>query len=136
MKGGGMGMRKPADWSFGATIPSKDTQNTRKFYEDVLGLEVVLEYQGGITYRSGDSFLTLYPSEFAGIAKHTLGGFTVRDFDRAAEQLRAKGVKFEDYDMPGLKTENGVAEMEGMKAAWFKDPEGNILSLAQMPPTP
>jgi hypothetical protein len=45
-------------------------------------------------------------------------------------------VRFEDYDMPGLKTEKGVAEMEGMKAAWFKDPEGNILSLAQMPPTP
>jgi catechol 2,3-dioxygenase-like lactoylglutathione lyase family enzyme len=131
-----MVMKMPADWSFGATIPSKDIQSTRKFYEDVLGLEVAMESQVGITYRSGDSFLSLYPSEFAGIAKHTLGGFTVRDFDKAAEQLRAKGVKFEDYDMPGLKTENGVAEMDGVKGAWFKDPEGNILSLAQMPPMP
>lgn len=127
-----MDMQVPADWSFGATIPSKDPQNTRKFYEDVLGLEVVVENQGGITYRSGDSFLTLYPSEFAGIAKHTLGGFSVRDFDRAVEELRAKGVMFEDYDMPGLKTQDGIADLGFAWAAWIVDPGQNALGILQL----
>jgi catechol 2,3-dioxygenase-like lactoylglutathione lyase family enzyme len=129
-----MSMEKPADWSFGATIPAKDVDGTRKFYEDTLGLEIMIDDPGGIVYRSGDSFLTLYPTEFAGSAQHTLGGFVVRDVDASVEELRAKGVTFEEYDMPGLKTENGIADIGGMKAAWFKDPEGNILSIAEMPP--
>jgi catechol 2,3-dioxygenase-like lactoylglutathione lyase family enzyme len=129
-----MSMEKPADWSFGATIPAKDVDGTRKFYEDTLGLEIMIDDPGGIVYRSGDSFLTLYPTEFAGTAQHTLGGFVVRDVDASVEELRGKGVTFEEYDMPGLKTENGIADIGGMKAAWFKDPEGNILSIAEMPP--
>jgi catechol 2,3-dioxygenase-like lactoylglutathione lyase family enzyme len=129
-----MAMVKPAEWSFGATIPAKDVDGTRKFYEDTLGLEIMIDDPGGIVYRSGDSFLTLYPTEFAGTAQHTLGGFVVRDVDASVEELRGKGVTFEEYDMPGLKTENGIADIGGMKAAWFKDPEGNILSIAEMPP--
>jgi catechol 2,3-dioxygenase-like lactoylglutathione lyase family enzyme len=129
-----MATAKPAEWSFGATIPAKDVDGTRKFYEDTLGLEIMIDDPGGIVYRSGDSFLTLYPTEFAGTAQHTLGGFVVRDVDASVEELRAKGVTFEEYDMPGLKTENGIADIGGMKAAWFKDPEGNILSIAEMPP--
>jgi catechol 2,3-dioxygenase-like lactoylglutathione lyase family enzyme len=131
-----MSMPTPADWSFGATIPAKDLEGTRRFYEDVLELEVIMENEAGIVYRSGDSMLTLYPTEFGGKAEHTLGGFVVSDFDAAAARLREKGVKFEDYDMPGVKTVDGVAELGGMKGAWFKDPEGNILSIAQMPPAP
>jgi catechol 2,3-dioxygenase-like lactoylglutathione lyase family enzyme len=126
-----MAMQMPAEWSFGATIPAKDLEGTRKFYEDVLGLEVVMENPAGISYRTGDSFLNLYPTEFAGTAKHTLGGFLVKDVEAAVAELRAKGVTFEEYDMPGLKTENGIAEMGGMKGAWFKDPEGNILSIGE-----
>jgi catechol 2,3-dioxygenase-like lactoylglutathione lyase family enzyme len=130
-----MAIQQPADWTFGATIPAKDLEGTRRFYEDVLELEVMMENPAGIVYRSGDSMLTLYPTEFGGKAEHTLGGFVVNDFDAAAAKLREKGVKFEDYDMPGIKTVDGVAELGGMKGAWFKDPEGNILSIAQMPPT-
>jgi catechol 2,3-dioxygenase-like lactoylglutathione lyase family enzyme len=132
-----MAMQMPADWSFGATIPAKDLEGTRRFYEDVLELEVIMENPAGIVYRSGDSMLTLYPTEFGGKAEHTLGGFVVRDFDAAVERLRAKGVTFERYDMPdaGIKTdERGIAKLGGMKGAWFKDPEGNILSLAEFPP--
>jgi catechol 2,3-dioxygenase-like lactoylglutathione lyase family enzyme len=70
-----MAMQMPSEWTFGATIPAKDIEGTRKFYEDVLGLEVVQEDPMGITYRSGDSFLSLYATEFAGTARHTLGGF-------------------------------------------------------------
>jgi catechol 2,3-dioxygenase-like lactoylglutathione lyase family enzyme len=126
-----MAMKKPAAWSFSATIPAKDLDGTRKFYEGVLGLEVVMENPAGITYRSGDSVVSLYPTEFAGTAQHTLGGFIVDDVDAAVADLRARGVTFEEYDMPGLKTENGIAELGGERGAWFKDPEGNILSVFQ-----
>ena len=126
-----MALQKPADWTFGATIPAKDLEGTRKFYEGVLGLEVVMENPAGITYRTGDSVVSLYPTEFAGTAQHTLGGFSVSDIEAAVAELRAKGVTFEEYDMPGLKTVNGIAELGGEKGAWFKDPEGNILSVSQ-----
>ena len=129
-----MAMQMPAEWSFGATIPVKDMEGTRKFSEGVLGLEVIMESPAGVTYRSGDSFLGLYPTELGEKAEHTLGGFIVNDAEAAAAELRAKGVTFEDYDMPGIKTENGIAEMGGVKGGWFKDPEGNILSIFEAPP--
>jgi catechol 2,3-dioxygenase-like lactoylglutathione lyase family enzyme len=127
-----MTLQMPADWSFAATIPAKDLQGTRRFYEDVLDLEILLENEAGITYRAGESVFQLYPTRFAGTAQHTLGGFLVGDLDAAVSDLRAKGVTFEDYDMPGLKTEDGIAELGGERAAWFRDPEGNILSLSQL----
>jgi catechol 2,3-dioxygenase-like lactoylglutathione lyase family enzyme len=124
-----MAMQKTAEWTFAATIPAKDLDGTRKFYESVLGLEIVMENPAGITYRSGDSFLSLYPTQFAGTAQHTLGGFLVKDVEAAVKDLRARGVTFEEYDMPGLKTVDGIADLDGEKGAWFKDPEGNILSV-------
>ena len=120
-----------ADWSFGATIPAKDLDGTRRFYEDVLGAHVVNEDPGGILYKAGDSYFSLYPTQFAGTAKHTLGAFMVRDVEAAMAALRAEGVTFEEYDMPGLKTVNGIAELGGERGAWFKDPEGNILSVVE-----
>lgn len=124
-------MERPADWTFAASIPAKDLEGTRKFYEGVLNLEVIEEDPGGIFYRAGDSVLMVYPTQFAGTAQHTLGGFEVKDIESAMADLKARGVTFEEYDMPGLKTENGVATLGNSKVAWFKDPEGNILSLAQ-----
>jgi catechol 2,3-dioxygenase-like lactoylglutathione lyase family enzyme len=120
-----------ADWSFGATIPAKDLDGTRRFYEDVLGAHVVNEDPGGILYKAGDSYFSLYPTQFAGTAQHTLGAFIVRDVEAAMAALRAEGVTFEEYDMPGLKTVNGIAELGGERGAWFKDPEGNILSVVE-----
>jgi catechol 2,3-dioxygenase-like lactoylglutathione lyase family enzyme len=120
-----------ADWSFGATIPAKDLDGTRRFYEDVLGAHVVNEDPGGILYKAGDSYFSLYPTQFAGTAQHTLGAFMVRDVEAAMAALRAKGVTFEEYDLPGLKTVNGIAELGGERGAWFKDPEGNILSVVE-----
>jgi catechol 2,3-dioxygenase-like lactoylglutathione lyase family enzyme len=130
-----MTMPTPADWSFGATIPAKDLEGTRRFYEDLLGAQVLTEDPGGIIYRSGDSFFSLYPTQYAGTAQHTLGAFLVADVEATVADLRAKGVRFEDYDLPGLTTVNGIAELGGMKGAWFKDPEGNILSVVQLPAT-
>jgi catechol 2,3-dioxygenase-like lactoylglutathione lyase family enzyme len=130
---GQMTMPTPAEWSFGATIPARDLDGTRRFYEDVLGAQVVTEDPGGIIYRSGDSYFSLYPTEFAGTAQHTVGAFMVRDVEAAVADLRGKGVTFEEYDLPGLKTVNGIAELGGMRGAWFKDPEGNILSVVEPP---
>ena len=73
--------------------------------------------------------------EYAGTAQHTLGAFMVQDIDATVAELRGKGVTFEDYDLPGLKTVNGIAELGGIRGAWFKDPEGNILSVVQLPAT-
>jgi catechol 2,3-dioxygenase-like lactoylglutathione lyase family enzyme len=133
-EGAQMTMPTLADWSLGTTIPAKDLDGTRRFYEDVLGAQVVTEDPGGIIYLSGDSYFSLYPTEFAGTAQHTLGAFMVADVEAAVAELRGKGVSFEEYDLPGLKTVNGIAELGGIKGAWFKDPEGNILSVVQPPP--
>ena len=99
----------------------------------MLGAQVVTEDLGGILYLSGDSYFSLYPTEFAGTAQHTLGAFMVADVEAAVAELRGKGVRFEEYDLPGLKTVNGIAELGGTRGAWFKDPEGNILSVVQPP---
>lgn len=133
-----MAIQMPSDWSFGASIPAKNLQETRKFYEGVLGCEVISEDEGGIGYRSGDSFFSLYATPFGGKAEHTLGGFLVRDLDAAVADLRSKGVTLEEYDIPevGVKTVDGIAEIpNGMRIAWFKDPEGNILSVSSLPQT-
>jgi catechol 2,3-dioxygenase-like lactoylglutathione lyase family enzyme len=128
-----MALPKVAEWSFGATIPAKDIDRTRRFYEDVLGAQVVMEDPSGIFYRTGDTMFGLYQTESA---QHTLGSFVVDDVDKNVADLRGKGVTFEEYDMPGVKTENGIADFgRGMKGAFFKDPEGNILSIGNMPPS-
>jgi catechol 2,3-dioxygenase-like lactoylglutathione lyase family enzyme len=128
-----MSMPTLAEWSLGTTIPAKDLERTRRFYEDVLGAQAVTENPGAILYRSGDSYFSLYPTEYAGTAQHTLGAFMVQDIEAAVADLRGKGVTFEDYDLPGLKTVNGIADLGGIRGAWFKDPEGNILSVVQLP---
>jgi catechol 2,3-dioxygenase-like lactoylglutathione lyase family enzyme len=124
-----MAMEKPAEWTFAVSIPAKDLDGTRKFYEGVLGFKAIQEDPAGISYRAGDSMIILYPTQFAGTAQHTIGGFLVDDVEATMKDLRSKGVEFEEYDMPGLKTENGVATLGDSRVAWFKDPEGNILSL-------
>jgi catechol 2,3-dioxygenase-like lactoylglutathione lyase family enzyme len=117
-----------------ATLPAADWERAKGFYAGTLGLEAMMENAGGILYKAGNSMVYVYPSEFAGTNKATAGTFAVADVPGVVEELRGKGVTFEDYDMPGLKTENGIADLEGVKGAWFKDTEGNILALTEMPP--
>jgi catechol 2,3-dioxygenase-like lactoylglutathione lyase family enzyme len=85
------------------------------------------ERSDGVTYKdaSGGWFL-VYPSQFAGTAKSTYVSFEVANVEEAVKELRDRGVLFEEYDMPGLKTVEGIAEIQGVKGAWFKDPDGNI----------
>lgn len=115
-------------------IPAKDLAGTRRWYEDVLGLTVLYEDPVSVAYPSGDSQLNVYATQAAGTAQHTPIGWVVDDLERVVDGLTANGVSFERYDMPGLSTDaKGIARMgDNERAAWFKDPEGNILSLWQL----
>jgi catechol 2,3-dioxygenase-like lactoylglutathione lyase family enzyme len=114
------------------TIAVSDMDRAKEFYGGTLGLTAKEERADGTRYEAGEgTVLLVYPSQFAGTAKSTYMGFQVPDLDQAVEELRGRGVVFEEYDMPGLKTVNGIAEVQGIKGAWFKDPDGNILSVGQ-----
>ncbi|NUP58340.1 MAG: VOC family protein [Pseudarthrobacter sp.] len=119
-----------------AVLPAKDIDRAREFYRDKLGLEPTQTVENdNLIYRCGNGtgFL-LYRTDNAGSAKNTQMGWTVEDVEKEVEELRARGVVFEDYDMPGLKTENGIATMEGLgQGAWFLDTEGNILNISSIP---
>lgn len=120
------------DKSAAATIAVKDMGAAKKFYEETLGLKKSdMDSPGGTIYKSGDSMVFVYPSEFAGTNKATTASWGVGDdFDAIVDDLRSKGVEFEHYDnMPETKLEGDVHVMGEMKAVWFKDPDGNILNI-------
>jgi predicted enzyme related to lactoylglutathione lyase len=114
-----------------ATLPVADLGRAKKFYGEVLGLSVKQENPDGVEYNCGaDTSVFVYPSGYAGTNQATAVGFMVDDLDATMKDLKDRGVTFEEYDIPGLKTEKGVVTMpDGSKGAWFKDTEGNILSL-------
>jgi catechol 2,3-dioxygenase-like lactoylglutathione lyase family enzyme len=132
MEGGGM----LQEGQVFASIPAADFARAKAWYEEKLGLTPTMEMPGGnALYKCGDgTVFLLYETQFAGTGKHTIAGWNVKDLDKEMAELRARGVTFEDYDMPNLKTVNGVVESDGMRAAWFKDSEDNILNIGEMPP--
>ena len=115
--------------SITANIPAADIERARAFYSDTLGLAPTTEMDGMLVYRlDGGSTFSIYQTEFAGTAGHTIAQWHVDDVAAEAKALQAKGVQLEQYDMPGVEWDDGVASMPGMgQAAWFKDSEGNIL---------
>lgn len=114
-----------------ANIAVKDMAKARKFYEGTLGLKEEGRMGDDVTtYRSGESSIIVYRSEFAGTNKATCATWTVGDeVETIVRDLKRKGVPFEHYDMPGIKLEGDVHVGQGMKIAWFRDPEGNILNV-------
>ena len=113
-----------------ANVAVKDMSKARAFYEGVLGLESVERQEDQMTtYRSGNSRINVYVSQFAGTNKATTLTWAVPDAKAAAAALASKGVRFEHYDMPGITREGDIHAGYGMKSAWFKDPDGNILQL-------
>ena len=115
-----------------ATLPVSDMTKARGFYEQTLGLGVERDLPGGITYNCGSGKLFVYESAYAGTNKGTAVSFDVptSDFDSEVEELRGKGIEFMTFDAEGMEWNDGVATMGGMKAAWFTDPDGNILNLS------
>lgn len=114
-----------------ACLGVSDLDAAKQFYGETLGLEVGMDTPGGIYYKSGSTGVFVYPTSFAGSNKATAAAWNVQDVPGAVEELKGKGVSFEHYpDMPGVTLEGDVHSMEGgMQAAWFKDPDGNILNL-------
>ena len=123
-----------------ARIPVKDLQRSRKFYAEKLGLEPSEERPGGLLYRCGEGEFALFESTGAASGDHTQMGWEVEDIEATVERLRARGVVFEEYDFPGLRTEGGIAEVAGNypskggvgeRAAWFRDIDGNLFGIGQ-----
>lgn len=115
-----------------AVLPASDIERARRFYEQTLGLTVKEDNPGGVMYEAGSGQIFVYPSEFAGTNQATAATFEVENLEETIRELRAAGVTMEQYDFPGMKTdEQGIVDMEGIRGAWFKDPEGNILSLTE-----
>jgi predicted enzyme related to lactoylglutathione lyase len=115
-----------------ANIPASDLKRARAFYADKLGLTPSSEIEGVmLIYKTaGGSSFSVYQTEYAGQAKHTIAQWHVDDVEEEVRNLKTKGVTFERYDLPGVEWNDDVASMAGMgKAAWFKDSEENILCL-------
>jgi catechol 2,3-dioxygenase-like lactoylglutathione lyase family enzyme len=114
-----------------ATIAVKDLTRARKFYEGVLGFTPVGGQDGEtVNYRSGGSTVLVYKSDFAGTNKATSATWDVGgDLETIVRDLKAKGVAFEHYDMPGTALRGDIHVSDGVQVAWFKDPDGNIISM-------
>lgn len=115
----------------GAAMPAQDFERAKSFYADKLGFKPFEENDQEARYQVGSSEFIVFPSMGKASGDHTQLGFEVESIEEAVADLRANGVVFEEYDMPGFKTENGIIELEGEKAAFFKDSEGNVIALGE-----
>ena len=121
-------------------LPAQDLGRARAFYAEKLGLEPVEERPGGLRYVGASGEFALFQSTGRPSGEHTQMGWEVDDIDATVRELRARGVEFEEYDLPGLKTVDGIAYVEGNypskgigeRAAWFRDSEGNMLGLGEI----
>ena len=124
-------------------LPAQDLDRARAFYAEKLGLEPADERPGGILYRVGDTEFALFASGGRATGDHTQMGFEVEDIEATVAELKARGVVFEEVDVPGLRTRDGIADIEGNypsknasgeRGAWFHDSEGNLLGIGQLVP--
>ena len=115
-----------------STIPVTNLERAKQWYQDVLGLKPAhYEAPGHFALNGGGGTIVVIYERGASKADHTLASFEVEDLDAAVADLKQKGVKFEDYDFPGLKTVNGIATIGSWRGGWFKDPDGNIFGIGQ-----
>jgi catechol 2,3-dioxygenase-like lactoylglutathione lyase family enzyme len=121
-------------------IPVQDMERARAFYADKLGLEPSEERPGGLLYRCAKGEFALFESGGAASGSHTQMAFEVDDIEAVVAELRSRGVVFEEYDVPGLETVDGIAEVAGNypskggvgeRATWFRDSEGNLFGIGQ-----
>jgi catechol 2,3-dioxygenase-like lactoylglutathione lyase family enzyme len=114
-----------------ATIPVKDLARAKSFYEGTLGLTPLNAGEPGVAvYRSGSSEVLVYESQYAGTNQATAATWTISgDLTSVVQDLKAKGVTFEHYDLPDTQRQGDVHLAGNSKVAWFKDPDGNILAL-------
>ena len=128
-----------ADSQVATRLPAKNLERAKTFYSEKLGLQPVEERPGGLCYRCGRGYFALFESVGAASGNHTQMAWEVADIEATVAALRRRGVVFEEYDLPGLKTVNGIADIEGNypskgvgeRGAWFRDSEGNLLGLGE-----
>ena len=113
-------------------IPVSDLSRARKFYEEKLGAKPKDVTPGGVHYDCGGATFFMYTSGSAGTNKASLAFWDVTNIEAEVAELRKKGIQFEHYDLPDLTWKDGIASAPGVKNAWFKDTEGNILALIQL----
>ncbi|MBR1169419.1 VOC family protein [Bradyrhizobium sp. DASA03005] len=122
-----------------ARLPAKDLDRARAFYSEKLGLEPIEQREGGLRYVCANGEFAIFVSAGTQSGTHTQMGWEVEDIEATVRELRARGVKFEEYDLPGLKTVEGIAQITGNypskgtgeRGAWFRDSEGNLLGIGQ-----
>jgi len=120
------------NFPFYAYVPAKDVARARRFYEGKLGFRPKQEVAGGVVYEFGEKTTCfLYPTPNAGTSLASQAFWQVEDIEAEVAELKARGVVFEEYDIPGSKMKNSIATGGGGKAAWFKDSEGNIMAVVQ-----
>jgi len=120
-------------------LPAQDLERARAFYAQKLGLEPVEEREGGLRYRCGNCYFAVFQSAGRASGDHTQIAFEVDDLESIVAELRRRGVVFEEVDVPGLRTVDGIADIEGNypskgvgeRGAWFRDSEGNLLGVGQ-----
>jgi catechol 2,3-dioxygenase-like lactoylglutathione lyase family enzyme len=114
------------------TLPSSDLERSRRFYEHTLGFAPASVSPDAVRYGGSDgTWFVVFPSAGRGTGGHTQIGFTVPDIEAEMQELRERGVSFEAYDMPGFDAATSIATLPTFRAAWFKDPDGNLLGLIQ-----
>jgi len=114
------------------SLPAADLERAKRFYAEKLGLTPESEEAGGLWYRCGkDSRFSVFPSQGEASGTHTQAIWLVEDVESEVAALKARGVVFEEYDLPSLSTVNSIATVGPGKGAWLKDSEGNLLSLVQ-----
>ena len=114
-----------------ATLPAQEIARAKAFYRDKLGLTPTQEDQAGLRYElAAGTVFGVFPSSGKSSGTYTQLAIEVEDVEQAVRDLQSKGVKFEEYDTPMLKTVNAIADFGGTKGAWFKDSEGNLIALA------
>jgi len=123
-------------------LPAQDLDRARRFYAEKLGLEPSEEREGGLLYRAADGEFALFASAGASPGTFTQMGWEVESIEATVAKLRERGVLFEEVDLPGLRTVDGIAEIagnypskgSGERAAWFRDSEGNMLGISELIP--
>jgi len=118
-----------------ATVAVKNLETAKRFYEGTLGLPKVMENDEVLAFKTGNSTLFVYRSQYAGTNKATAVTFVAEEVDDLVKRLKGRGVTFEHYDLPKMTRHGDIHVAGSMKTAWFKDPDGNIFSLVTPPNT-
>ena len=121
-----------ADKKTYATLPVSDLERARRFYRDVLGMREDIVTDGGVMYGSGGTQFFVFPSRYRA-SGHTQMSWQVGNIKHEVAELKGKGIKFEEFDLPGIKTIDGIIQSgPNVWTAWFKDPDGNLLGVTQV----